>query len=67
MVPDSTVLVPFIVKLAKKLGVDILPKSFKKKDDWFNDVFFSKLEKKIRIHEKNSICVFISLSNFAFC
>ena len=33
MVPDSTVLVPFIVKLAKKLGVDIFPKSFKKKDD----------------------------------
>tara|TARA_Y200000002_G_scaffold375440_1_gene377720 strand:- start:879 stop:1265 length:387 start_codon:yes stop_codon:yes gene_type:complete len=33
MIPGSTVLVPFLVKLAKKLGVDILPKSFKKKDD----------------------------------
>ena len=31
MVPDSTVLVSFIVKLAQKLGVDILPKSLKKK------------------------------------
>ena len=33
MIPGSIVLVPFTVKLAKKLGVDILPKSFKKKDD----------------------------------
>ena len=33
MIPGSTVLVPFVLKLAKKLGVDTLPKSFKKKDD----------------------------------
>ena len=33
MIPGSSVLIPFIVKLAKKLGIDILPRSFKNKDD----------------------------------
>lgn len=33
MIPGSCVLIPFILKLAKKLGIDILPSSFKNKDD----------------------------------
>ena len=32
MIPGSTVLVPFLIKLSKKIGVDIVPSSFKKKE-----------------------------------
>lgn len=33
MIPGSTVLVPFLVKLSRKLGLDIIPTSFKKEED----------------------------------
>lgn len=33
MIPGSTILIPFIMKLAKKAGIDIIPSSFKKKED----------------------------------
>ena len=33
MIPGSSVLVPFLIKLSKKIGVDIIPSSFKKKED----------------------------------
>lgn len=33
MIPGSTVLVPFLVKLSRKLGLDIIPSSFKKEED----------------------------------
>jgi len=32
MIPGSTVLVPFLVKLSRKLGLDIIPTSFKKEE-----------------------------------
>ena len=33
MIPGSTVLVPFLVKLSRKLGLGIIPTSFKKEED----------------------------------
>ena len=33
MIPGASVLVPFLLKLANKLGVDIIPSSFKKNQD----------------------------------
>jgi len=33
MIPGSTVLVPFLVKLSRKLRLDIIPSSFKKEED----------------------------------
>ena len=33
MIPGSTILIPFIMKLAEKAGIDIIPSSFKKKED----------------------------------
>lgn len=33
MIPGSTVLVPFLVKLSRKFGLDIIPTSFKKEED----------------------------------
>jgi hypothetical protein len=33
MIPGSTVLVPFLIKLSRKLGLDIIPTSFKKDED----------------------------------
>ncbi|MBL6593974.1 MAG: hypothetical protein ISQ99_01055 [Flavobacteriales bacterium] len=33
MIPGATVLVPFLIKLSRKLGLDIIPTSFKKDED----------------------------------
>ena len=33
MIPGSTVLVPFLIKLSRKLGLDIIPTFFKKDED----------------------------------
>ena len=33
MIPGSSVLVPFLIKLSKKIGINIVPSSFKKKED----------------------------------
>lgn len=33
MIPGSTVLVPFLVKLSRKFGLDIISTSFKKEED----------------------------------
>jgi len=33
LIPGSTLLMPFLIKLAKKKGIDLLPTSFKKDDD----------------------------------
>lgn len=33
MIPGATVLVPFLIKLSRKLGLDIIPTSFKKEQD----------------------------------
>ena len=33
MIPGSSVLVPFLIKLSKKIGFDIVPSSFKEKED----------------------------------
>ena len=33
MIPGSSVLVPFLIKLSKKIGLDIVPSSFKEKED----------------------------------
>jgi len=33
MIPGSTVLVPFLVKLSRKFRLDIIPTSFKKEED----------------------------------
>ena len=33
MIPGSTVLVPFLVKLSRKLGLDIISTSFRKEED----------------------------------
>jgi hypothetical protein len=33
LIPGASVLVPFLLKLSTKIGVDIIPTSFKKDDD----------------------------------
>ncbi len=30
MIPGATILIPFLLKIADKVGVDIIPSSFKK-------------------------------------
>ena len=33
LIPGSTLLIPFLIKLANKLGIDVLPSAFKTEED----------------------------------